>query len=153
MVQKFLIKKGNIFESKYDIIVNPTNSIGVMGKGLAAKFKEEFPVECEEYNKLSKEYQKKRQHPVLMYPIIFDTTPYNILMFPTKIHWKYPSEMRFIETGLDACKTLLKNYREPLSIAFPMLGCGLGGLKKKEVARLIYQKFSDYEGLVELYHE
>jgi len=47
------IPKGDIFESQCDAYVNPVNLIGVMGAGLAQKFKEEFPENFKEYNQLS----------------------------------------------------------------------------------------------------
>ena len=35
--------KGNIFSSSAEVIVNPVNTFGVMGKGLAAEFKRRYP--------------------------------------------------------------------------------------------------------------
>lgn len=34
-----IIENGNIFESKCDFLINPVNTVGVMGKGLAYNFK------------------------------------------------------------------------------------------------------------------
>lgn len=34
---------GNIFDSKMEMIVNPVNCVGVMGKGLALEFKNRYP--------------------------------------------------------------------------------------------------------------
>ena len=44
-----------------------------------------------------------------------------ILNFPTKIHWKYPSKIEWVESGL---KSLFETYEEKgiTSIAFPLLG-------------------------------
>lgn len=49
-------------------------------------------------------------------------------MFSTKKHWRNPSRMEYIESGL---QKFVDNY-ERLgieSIAFPKLGCGNGGLE------------------------
>lgn len=37
------VKIGNIFESKCLAIVNTVNCVGVMGKGIALKFKKRYP--------------------------------------------------------------------------------------------------------------
>ena len=48
------IAKGDIFESKCDAYVNPVNIFGVMGAGLAADFKVEFPENFKVYNMRNK---------------------------------------------------------------------------------------------------
>ena len=35
---------GNIFDSHAQVLVNPINCVGVMGKGLALEFKRRYPV-------------------------------------------------------------------------------------------------------------
>ncbi|MCC7429338.1 macro domain-containing protein, partial [bacterium] len=59
-----------------------------------------------------------------------------ILNFPTKKHWKSPSQLDYIETGL---KNFAKTYQEKdiFSIAFPPLGCGNGNLDWKDVKPLM----------------
>ena len=49
------------------------------------------------------------------------------LLFPTKDHWKQPSRIEYIESGM---KWLVENQRALgiRSLALPALGCGLGGL-------------------------
>jgi len=34
---------GNLFDNKYDIVVNTINCKGVMGKGVALEFKKRYP--------------------------------------------------------------------------------------------------------------
>lgn len=48
-------------------------------------------------------------------------------MFPTKKHWRNPSKIEYIESGL---KKFVENYERIgiESIAFPKLGCGNGNL-------------------------
>ena len=46
-----LIKNENIFNSKCEYIVNPVNTVGIMGKGLALQFKEKYPENFEKYKK------------------------------------------------------------------------------------------------------
>ena len=90
-------RKGNIFNSKCQTVVNTVNCVGVMGKGIAQVYKLRYPSMFEEYkehcsNKLIKPgilwlYKKQENAPW-------------ILNFPTKFHWKYPSKIEWIEDGL-----------------------------------------------------
>ena len=41
--------EGNILKSNKEIIINPVNSVGVMGKGLALQFKQKFPTNYKVY--------------------------------------------------------------------------------------------------------
>jgi O-acetyl-ADP-ribose deacetylase (regulator of RNase III) len=45
------LSDGDIFYSKCDAIVNPVNTVGVMGAGLALQFKKRFPEMFEAYVK------------------------------------------------------------------------------------------------------
>jgi hypothetical protein len=38
-----IYRKGDIFNSNAQVITNPVNCVGVMGKGLALEFKNRFP--------------------------------------------------------------------------------------------------------------
>ena len=38
-----IIKQGDIFKSNMEVLVIPVNCVGVMGKGLALEFKNEYP--------------------------------------------------------------------------------------------------------------
>ncbi|WP_396652128.1 macro domain-containing protein [Megamonas hypermegale] len=55
-----------------------------------------------------------------------------IINFPTKIHWKNSSQLSFIDKGLDALILAIYKY-DIKSISIPMLGYGLGQLKKEDV--------------------
>lgn len=43
---------GDIFESEAQTIVNPVNTVGVMGKGLALSFKEKYPEMFKNYREI-----------------------------------------------------------------------------------------------------
>lgn len=137
------IKYGSIFDSKCDFIVNTTNSIGVMGKGLAKEFINRFPIICSEYNSWSK--NNNRQKPYKLLPIkVYG----HIIMFPTKIEWWKPSDYSYLHFGLDQ---LLKQLPEESSIAFPLLGASNGGLDKNKVIDIIKEKMKDHKSLVEIW--
>ena len=62
-----------------------------------------------------------------------------IINFPTKDHWKNPSEYEYIEKGLIWLSNYLKE-KDTLTLTLPALGCGHGGLDWIIVKKLI-QKY------------
>ena len=124
----------DIFQSKADYIVIPVNMVKVMGAGLAKQFKEKYPQGFENYKKM--EFTKE----VSVFPY------FGFIFFATKYHWRDNSDIELIENGLLQLKNdienrfLLSNHypeNNPLIIAFPKIGCGLGNLDWNEVKPLI----------------
>jgi len=128
---KFL--RGNIFNSKSQVIVNTVNCVGVMGKGVALVFKLRYPNMFGIYQDYCKQkfigigklwlYKEEKDAPW-------------VLNFPTKFNWKYPSKIEYIEKGLIK---FVETYKEKdiKSIAFPLLGTHNGGLDRQEVLNLM----------------
>lgn len=114
--------KGNIFESPAKIIVNTVNTVGVMGKGVALEYKNRYPRMYDKYVELCENKQLDIGNLFL-----WKGTEKWVLLFPTKKHWRNPSQLEYIEKGL---KKLADNWDKlgTDSIAFPRLGCGNGGL-------------------------
>jgi hypothetical protein len=77
-----------------------------------------------------------------------------VINFPTKVHWRSPSQYDYIERGLDALKCLLSD-KKIKGIAVPRLGCGNGGLDWVKVRQMIENKLGnlDLEVLVYEPHE
>lgn len=123
--------KGDIFESPAPVIVNPVNGVGVMGKGLALEFKKRFRNMYTEYLKLC--VQGKVRIGTLN--LVQDGFT-QILLFPTKDHWKNSSTIENIEAGLEAFCSEYQAMGIDL-VAFPKLGCGCGGLKWEDVKALM----------------
>jgi O-acetyl-ADP-ribose deacetylase (regulator of RNase III) len=114
--------KGDLFESPAQTLVNTVNTAGVMGKGIASRFKRIYPDMFKEYQKLCEEGK------LTIGRLHLYRTPHKLLLnFPTKIHWRQPSQPEFIRRGLE---TFRRGYRTAgiHSIAFPPLGCGNGEL-------------------------
>lgn len=118
---------GDIFNSKADVIVNPVNLVGIMGAGLAKQFKER-------YSKMFSIYKKACNKRLFVKGtlMLIQEEDHRVLLFPTKNHWKDKSELDFISKGL---LKFVMTYQERgiKSVAFPRLGCGLGGLKWEDV--------------------
>ena len=104
------IINGNIFNTKAQTIVNTVNCVGVMGKGIALVFKLRYPAMFDIYQDFCKQgligigklwiYKGDARDPWA-------------LNFPTKTHWKLPSEYEYIEKD---SKSLLKLTKKKVSL-------------------------------------
>jgi O-acetyl-ADP-ribose deacetylase (regulator of RNase III) len=137
--------KGDIFDSKAQVIVNTVNCQGVMGKGLALAFKERFPDMFAVYQHDCKSGKLHIGRPT----IYAKSTPW-ILNFPTKNHWRYPSKLEYLEKSLEF---LLAHYKKVgiTSIAFPKLGAQNGKLSWDEVGPLMAKYLSQLDIDVYIY--
>ena len=131
---------GDIFTCHAECLVNPVNTVGVMGKGLALMFKRKWPDNFETYRELC-EMKKLETGSVHLY-MTDEEDPLWIANFPTKAHWKDPSKIEYINEGLDCLKTLLETF-DVGTVAIPALGCGLGGLSFDQVSNAIERVFGD----------
>ena len=96
--------RGNIFESPAETLVNTVNTVGVMGKGIAYEFKRLYPEMFREYRDLC-----ERGSLQIGALYLYRTDHKSVLNFPTKKHWRSPSQPEYIEEGL---KTFVRTYRE-----------------------------------------
>ena len=142
-------KTGNIFEVGAQAIVNPINTVGTMGAGLALEFKKRYPQMFRFYKEAcdKKEvrtgqiwvWRERRLEEITLPDGRIVLEPEWIMNFPTKQHWQKPSKLEWIESGLDDLrKRVTMNGIE--SVALPALGCGYGGLKFELVEKLVYEK-------------
>lgn len=139
---------GNIFESDAQCIVNPVNCVGVMGKGLALQFKRRYPAMFINYQgKCSRHLVRIGQ------PYLFQCKDKIIMNFPTKLHWRDPSEISYIEQGLRYVHDHYKRWGIR-SIAFPRIGCGCGGLDwNTDIRPLMYKYLEELDGLTVYLYE
>jgi len=141
--------QGNLLESPAEALVNTVNTVGVMGKGIALMFKERFPQNMKEYAAACKanKVQTGRMFITESQDLL---GPKWIVNFPTKQHWRNPSELEWIKTGLqDLRRFLIDNQVK--SIAIPPLGAGNGGLNWQLVKPLIVAALSDLPTDVYIY--
>lgn len=145
MAIKFI--HGNIFNSKCQTVVNTVNCVGVMGKGIAQVYKLRYPLMFEEYKAHCKNQLIKPG--VLWLYNKQDNAPW-ILNFPTKYHWKYPSKIEWIESGL---KKFVETHVEKgiTSVAFPLLGTHNGGLETHVVKSLMQKYLNSCSIDIEIY--
>lgn len=126
----------SLFDSPAQTLVNTVNTVGVMGKGIAAEFKRRYP-------EMYRLYRKHCEDGLLDIGklSIYRTPNHWVLNFPTKKNWRQPSRIEWIEEGL---KKFVATYTDQgiVSVSFPMLGCGNGQLEWEEVKPLM-EKYLD----------
>jgi O-acetyl-ADP-ribose deacetylase (regulator of RNase III) len=128
---------GNILESNAEALVNTVNTVGIMGKGIALAFKNEFPENYKTYRKACENNQLKIGKVLLT--TTGRITPKYIINFPTKEHWRAKSQLQFIIEGMKDLVNVIRKQRIN-SIAIPPLGSGNGGLDWKVVKEVILKE-------------
>ncbi len=136
------IAGGDIFQSTAQCWVNPVNTIGVSGAGLALQFKNHFPDNHRLYNRACRD----KLCDIGVCYLTVNEHPQYIINFPTKRHFKDPSSIDYIKQGMESLLGLIDLYKIT-SIALPMLGCGLGQLNKHEVLPLISKPLWERRGI------
>lgn len=141
---------GNILESSAEALVNTVNTEGVMGKGIALQFKKAFPSNFKAYAAACKAGQVAVGRLFLTKDSNLNTGERTIINFPTKQHWKKPSEYSYIEAGLDELVRVIAE-KDIRSIAIPPLGSGNGGLDWQRVKQMIASKLGSLDVEVIVY--
>ena len=129
---------GNIFDSDAEALVNPVNTVGVMGKGLALEFKKRYPTNFEVY-KNACELEALRIGTVLTTAL--PSSDDWIINFPTKKHWRNPSTLAILRASLGAMREEVAGLYIK-SVAIPPIGCGLGGLRWEDVKRVLEEELA-----------
>lgn len=133
---------GDILESSAQALINTVNTVGVMGKGIALQFKKAFPSNYKAYSDACKRNEVKIGKLFVYKDANLSSGEKIIINFPTKTHWRKPSEYSYIEEGLDDLIQVIEKY-EIKSVAIPPLGSGNGGLKWEKVKRIIGEKLKE----------
>jgi O-acetyl-ADP-ribose deacetylase (regulator of RNase III)/uncharacterized protein YwgA len=140
---------GNLLEANTEALVNTVNTVGVMGKGIALQFKNRFPNNFKIYQAACKKETFKTGQVLTVQEGDLLHQKY-ILNFPTKAHWKSPSKIEYIESGLKALKQELSKYNIK-SLAIPPLGCGNGGLDWIQVKALMISELESLDLEIVIY--
>lgn len=141
---------GNIFESSSEALVNTVNTVGVMGKGIALQFKNQFPSNYRAYVKACKTGTLQIGQSLVVEDSSLLYGKKTIINFPTKTDWRKPSEYDYIEQGLKDLVSVIEK-RQIQSIAIPPLGAGNGGLEWYKVKTLIDKYLSDLGCTIAVY--
>jgi O-acetyl-ADP-ribose deacetylase (regulator of RNase III) len=133
--------RGDIFEVRQaEALVNPTNCVGVMGRGVALAMKNRFPWCFGPYRQACAA-GTHRPGTILWVPNPGEGWPRGIVHLPTKRHWRQPSVIGDVRSGVEALVTWA-DHEAIRSVAVPALGCGLGGLEWDQVRSLMGLAFA-----------
>jgi O-acetyl-ADP-ribose deacetylase (regulator of RNase III) len=130
------IRSGNLLEAEAEVLVNPVNTDGIMGAGLAAAFKATYPEMFREYATVCR--RGMLDVGSLHFWLTGLAVPRLVANFPTKKSWRDTSRTAWIDAGLRELVVQLE-ARNVSSVAIPALGCGLGGLSWPEVRKRVYR--------------
>ena len=142
--------KGNLLESDAQALVNTVNTVGVMGKGIALQFKEAFPENFRVYYNACRKKELHIGNMLVVEDSNLSSGSKLIVNFPTKTHWRYPSEYSYIEQGLQSLRREIQT-RCIQSIAIPPLGSHNGGLDWLQVKQMIERTLGDLVCEIYLY--
>ena len=134
------LARGNLLTADAEALVNTVNTEGTMGKGIALQFARAFPDIVPPYEAAcrSGELRPGKVQVIERGELL---NPRWVVNFPTKRHWRSPSRLADIDTGLADLVAQVR-ARGIRSIAVPPLGCGLGGLSWDEVRPRIEAAFA-----------
>lgn len=136
--------EGDLFDCGADVIVIPVNCVGAAGKGLAKQFSQLAPQAADQYRQLCRgAWLPGSVHVVAATDRLAKKNIRQVVLFPTKNHWRHPSQLSWIEQGLDDMVRLFDVAESELKLnvlAVPALGCGEGGLDWTEVEPLMLEK-------------
>ena len=144
-MQNVSVRKGNIFSSRCQTIVNTVNCVGIMGAGIALECRLRYPLMFEKYAQLCADAKLD-----IGQLWIYRAPERWVLNFPTKKHWRYPSRVEYLHLGL---QKFLDTYqaRGIASVAFPLLGAQNGGLQADESLALMLHYLNQCSIPVEIY--
>lgn len=140
------VRRGDLLGSNMQTLVNTVNTVGVMGKGIALLFKQQYPQMFADYKVRCQNKEVKVGEPYLFK----ETDERWVLNFPTKQHWRHPSKLEYIEDGL---RYLAEHVQEwgITSLAVPPLGCGNGQLNWDAVRPIIEKYLYSLSMPIEIY--
>lgn len=127
--------RANVFTVDAQTVTCTVNLVGVMGAGVAKEYKQRYPEAFSKYRIACGRGFKVGQ---LLLQHLNDGR--FGLCFPTKQHWKNPSQLEWIESGLIKLVETYKRFGIT-SLAITPLGCGNGQLDYETQVRPLMFKY------------
>lgn len=139
----------NIFDSECRILVNPVNTRGISGAGLAKEFASKYP-DAQKHFKSWCNREKRKGGDFTRFTSF--SHPDKLIMFAcTKESPLDPSRMEWIDRFINSVQWEFYAGSYYNSVAIPALGCGLGKLKWDKVMQIIVTRLESVFMTVELY--
>lgn len=155
---KFL--RGNIFETEASALVCPVNCVGSMGGGLAKQFRNRSRDLETIYQSMCNAGRlepgqlvvlgEAGQLPDLEERPLLELSGQRkaVWLLATKDDWRHPSRLEWVDQGLQSMAEFAKEH-DVESIALPAIGCGLGGLRWRDVKYLVEKYFAEVDEFLE----
>jgi len=140
------VKQGNlVLEADATFIVNASNTKLALGSGVSSSFREHCGVSLQQ--EMSAQYEKVPK-PILQGDVIATSSAeaenFKYALHATVINYNTPRQAHEKQPSLETIQTILTNIEkylkwydekteEPMKLVLPLLGCGVGGLDKKDV--------------------
>lgn len=134
----------SVFDVGASVILNPVNTVGVMGAGFALAIRRRYPDLFDDYRQACETflvgdvyYWRCREGQ----PIIAN--------IPTKQHWRDPSKLEYVRKSLNTFTKLPPlSFHPDNLVASPRLGCGLGNLKWEDVEPIFEEMFTEWNVVI-----
>lgn len=142
-----VLKNGDIFLSKANVLCHQVNCMGKMGSGIAKTVREKFPKVYDEYMAMCR-HENNTPDTLLGKTLLVRCGDQVIANLFAQRNYGYDGKQY---TNYEAFNKCLQHIRESVpvgsSIAFPHgIGCGLGGGKWEVILSMIEEELSaDYE--------
>ena len=146
---KLFTKQGDLLTAKADFAVNPSNTAMLLGSGVSMAFKRSCGVMLEKYMQDA----LKNRGVINQGDVIKTASNYKISHMFYMLQWwtilkknkpKVPTIQTIKEILQNLQQILLLEQEDHLTLALPLIGCGIGGLEKSEVV-LEYKNFFLYQ--------
>lgn len=137
------IVSGDLFTDPAEAYVNAVNCVGVMGAGIAKRFKERFPDYYLDYH--SKCLDGRLRVGTVDYYALSPLSnsappPLFIISFPTMLNPGEATQESELVAGLKSLTAFCDAYSVQ-HIAVPALGCGIGGFEFDRLTTLVEEAF------------
>ena len=133
-------KDQDLFTFEGSGIVNPVNTDGFMGKGLALDFKKRLPTNYFRYRAACDDGSLVMGG-VIAHVYHMNGSDKHVINVPTKTHFRNRSVLTDIAVTIGTLVDYGKEH-ELESMGLPMIGTGLGGLARQDVYDIMKEQFT-----------
>jgi len=131
------IKFGDLLDAQAGYLVNPSNTAMLLGSGVSMAFKRRCGSKLEEYMQEQLKIKDIKQGDVVKtasnhinFPFVLHAA---VMNYTDKSKPKAPSLNTIVEILNNLQEIVLQDQNKHIKIALPLMGCGAGGLDKREV--------------------
>lgn len=139
---------GNLWLDDASIVGIAVNLQGVAGRGQAYEARQQSKSWYTDYRRACVE---GRLRVGTVYPRHIAKLNKTFVSIPTKTEWRLGSNPPLIDISLEAFQVWLVRQPGCPSVALPLLGCGLGGLRISEVQPIIERYLATIPNVVRVY--